>query len=245
MPISRVRRATMNASTPCRPTTARIVARTANPPDRTDSRRSLARRRLTWVHHAHVRNNELGVDATHLRTKQGHDRSRVPQNARVDVERVDKIDLGIHVHERLPRDLATDIVIVSVTEDTDDFSVHRNVAALSELLAHRLSPLEILYGERLIDESHLSRCAPIVPGEISPQSDRNAQRLEIAGCDGIEEAPRNASIGWSRPALKRDLAVPSSAGEEPRCIRADGADAWHRREALHERGYICSFRLGS
>jgi len=58
-------------------------------------------------------------------------------------------------------------MVVRIAEDADDFGVHRNVAALCELLADGLGPAEILRGKRLVDESQLSRSTPIVPGEVA------------------------------------------------------------------------------
>ena len=55
-PISRVRLAIWNTSTPCTPTTARIVASSANPIDRNDSIRSFDMRDVDLlVEGAHVR----------------------------------------------------------------------------------------------------------------------------------------------------------------------------------------------
>ena len=166
--------------------------------------------------------------------QQRQDGTRIAGDARVNGHAADAANPRIEVDEGLARNLAAHVVVAGVAEDADDLRIGGRAAALAELPADRMRSLEVVLHERFVDEAELSRPAPVAPPEVATHLDRDPQRLEVTGRDGVEEAPRHVAIPGLH-AGNGDLAVPAAAGQQPRRVGAHGLDAGHGRQALDQR----------
>ena len=105
------------------------------------------------------------------------------------------------------------------------------VAALAEVLAHRVVAEVELLDERLVDDRHLRRAEGIGARELTALHQRDAHRLEVAGTDGVE---RRVGVGIG-PGLEpfHDQAVAPVVAREHRHQRGDdGGDAGHGRQLV-------------
>ena len=94
--------------------------------------------------------------------------------------------------------------------------------------------MQVLADERLVHETAFPGGAPIVPGEVAPGLDLDAEGLEVAGRHCVEEAPRVLPVP-GLDARDGDAAVPATARQEAGAVRSHGLDAGYGREALDQR----------
>ena len=188
--------------------------------DRNESIRSALSRRSSWSsQRAHVGDHEVRVHAPRpARCSSGITWRGIAVRPRVDVRTRRRCACGCRrpstrtsgagscrARSRSGRSRSTPMISM--------FGVASRPCAI--MPPHRVLALQVLAHQRLVDQAALLRRAPVVPGEVAARLDRDPERVEVAGRDGVEEAPGFSSF-YAADARDRDLAVPASAREQPR-----------------------------
>ena len=94
----------------------------------------------------------------------------------------------------LRRNLAADVVVARVAEHADDRRVGLGSRPLPDHPVERGRPIEVGGGDDLVHERQPLAAAPVAPVEGCTGLDGNAERLEIARSDRVEERERNSSL---------------------------------------------------
>ena len=238
-PISRVRRATVNAITPYSPTTASSVARTPNAVDSVATKPLDHQRPIDLpLERSQVVNRNVRVELAH----------RPPRSRRTPVAGSAVVT---HVHGAPTKSLLLEQrrrtpcaesssrtpVYFESLHDADDFDRRRRarIAAEADVAADRIAIAEVFLREALVDDRR--RCTPLPRPSLTPfgaagaapssrasnsrpRSIGIAHRLEVAGADCVavrDSCPRPASARSPRPSSCCPIRCPRAA---PCCAKA-------------------------
>jgi hypothetical protein len=80
------------------------------------------------IHGPHIENDEVGIHTADLFAERWKDFARIALDAGVDVQAPYKLHAAVDVEERLPRELAPDVVVARVGEDAPMISVSGGTA---------------------------------------------------------------------------------------------------------------------
>ena len=172
IPISRVRRATTKASTPCRPTTARRrrQQREADGKEREHPLVGESHVELI-VQRAQVRDHQVRIDAAYLLAQLGHHLARIAVDARIHVNAVDSAHAAQSIATNVWRGMfPRTSSYLAFAEDADDLGIGR-LASRPDLCSVRP---DCGLREYSLTRASLTRhrspgAAPVVPAQIAPR----------------------------------------------------------------------------